>query len=406
MTPLDHNEDRVPDGTPTSRLWQLAALNAVASLFLLVSFARNGVDTTTAEGCVRQLLDFHVFWTAGALALEGVPLDAFNYEVLDARYNTCGEAWMPWLHPPPVMALMMPFGGMNLVPAWAFFNLMSLAALAVALRAFTRGITPVWLAMVLAPAYLPALMAGQFTLLWLAGLLGALAALRAERWVLAGVLIGCLTIKPPLGVLIPFALLAIGAWRTIFSAAATTIVLHGTFTILFGGTAYWTGLMRNYDDLSASAIAALGEVNAMASISSALSHLGVAENTAVQINLVVAALLCIVVFLTWRRLGAGSDAAAAVLTASIPLATPYLWHYDSAFLALTGLFLARHLDFRPGATMTVLIVACWFGAGLSLWVAASTLPISLTPILTVPPVLLLAFAASLYHSALTTKEGR
>ena len=400
------SEKTLGAGVHSTRAWQLAALNAVASLFLLISFARNGVDTTTAEGCVRQLLDFHVFWTAGALALEGTPLAAFDYAVLDARYNVCGEAWMPWLHPPPVMALMMPFGAFGLVPAWALFNLFSVVTLAIALRPFTQGISPVWLAMILAPAYLPAMMAGQFTLLWLAGLLGALAALRAERWVLAGVLIGCLTIKPPLGVLIPFALLAIGAWRTIIAATVTTIALHGVFTFVFGGLDYWTGLLANYDDLTASAVAALGEVNAMTSISSVLTHLGVSEDLAVQANLAVAAALALTVFITWRRFGPKSDIACAVLTASIPLATPYLWHYDSAFLALTGLFLARHLNFAPGPAMTLLIVACWFGAGFSLWIAASTLPVDLPPVLTVPPILLLAFAASLYHSAINPREGR
>jgi hypothetical protein len=144
----------------------------------------------------------------------------------------------------------------------------------------------------------------------------------------------------------------------------------------------------------------------MTSISSVLTHLGMREELAVQVNLAVAAALALTVFVTWWRLGPKSDIACAVLTASIPLATPYLWHYDSAFLALTGLFLARHLNFAPSPAMTALIVACWFGAGFSLWVAASTLPVDLPPVLTVPPILLLAFAASLYHSAINPKEGR
>lgn len=393
-------------GVSSARAWQLAVLNALASLYLLSSYAVNGVDTTTAEGCVRQLLDFHVFWNAGGLALEGTPLAAFDYSVLDARYNVCGEAWMPWLHPAPVMALMAPFALLPIVPAWIAFNLFSLALLGLALRGFTNGFSPIWLLLVLAPAHLPALLAGQFTVLWMAGLLFALLALRSERWLLAGVIIGCLTIKPPLGVLIPVALLSIGAWRTIFAAAATTIILHGVTLMLFGGPRYVTELLANYEDLTASAIAALSDVNAMTSFAAVFTRFGLSADAAVQANLAIAALAALAVFLTWRKLGPNSDAACAVLTASIPLATPYLWHYDTAFLALTALFLARHLDFAPGPLMTALLVALWFGAGFTIWLYASTVTDALSPIMTVPPLLLLAFAASLYHSALTKKEGR
>ena len=402
------NTNRHNEGTGQSgaRLWQLAGLNALACLFLLGSYALNGVDTTTAEGCVRQLLDFHVFWNAGGLALEGRPLDAFDYDILAARYNVCGEAWMPWLHPAPVMALMMPFALLPIVPAWIAFNLFSLALLGLALRGFTNGITPVWLLFLLAPAHLPALLAGQFTVLWLSGLLFALHALRQERWLLAGIIIGCLTIKPPLGVLIPVALLAIGAWGTILAAAVTTVLLHGATVMLFGGPPYVTDLVTNYEDLTVSAVAALNEIDAMTSLAAVFTRLGLHADAAVQANLAGAVIAAIAVFLTWRKLGPKSDVACAMLTACIPLATPYLWHYDTAFLALTALFLARHLNFVPGPLMTALLVAFWFGAGFTIWLYASNLTEALTPIMTVPPLLLLAFATSLTHSASAMKEGR
>jgi hypothetical protein len=395
---LSGTEGHIPGAaTHSARAWQLAGVNAAATLYMLFAFAWGGADTTTAEGCVAQLLDFHVFWNAGGLALEGTPMAAFDYDTLLARYNTCEYAWMPWLHPAPVMALMVPFAALPFVPALLAFDLLALAALGLALRYFTSGLTPAWLAFALAPAYLPALLAGQFTILWIAGLLAALAALRRERWVLAGVLIGLLTIKPPLGVLIPVALLAIGAWRTIFAASATTVLLHGITTLAFGGSAYLGQLLTNYSMLTERAVASLGEVSAMTSLAAVFTRLGIPETGAVQLNLAVAAAVAVVMFFVWRRLGVKSDAAVALLTASIPLATPYLWHYDSAFLAITAFFLARHLNFAPGPAMTALLVLFWFGAGLSLWVVATTLTEALTPILTVPPLLLLAFAASLTH---------
>ena len=398
-------DDRQSPGLTGARAWQLAGLNAAASLFLLVAFALTGIGTVTPEGCTRQIIDFHVFWSAAGLALEGTPLAVFDQEVLRARFNACDDGWLPWLHPAPALALMTPFGLLALVPAWLAFNAVSLAALGLALRPFTGGISPLWLALLLAPALLPALLAGQFTTLWLAGLLGALAALRGGRTLLAGVLIGCLTLKPTLGLLIPFALLAIGAWRTVAAATLTTLVVQGGATLLYG-VAYWTRLLETYTAHGLNAVSDLGSVATMTSLAAFLALLGVSSELAVQVNLAASVLLAACVFFVWTRHGQPTDAAAALLCSAIPLATPYLWHYDSAFLALTSLFLLRHLAFAPGPAIGALLVLFWLGAGLSLWLAASTVTDALPPILTVPPLLLLAFAVALAHSLAIPKERR
>src|SRR5207253_7794896 len=51
---------------------------------------------------------------------------------------------------------------------------------------------------------------------------------------LAGILFGLLTYKPHLGLVLPFALLALGAWRAIFAGTVTAIVLVGTSVAVFG----------------------------------------------------------------------------------------------------------------------------------------------------------------------------
>ena len=55
-----------------------------------------------------------------------------------------------------------------------------------------------------------------------------------RRPVLAGILFGLLTFKPHLGVLIPFALLVLGAWRVIAVAAVTTLLLVAGSVAVFG----------------------------------------------------------------------------------------------------------------------------------------------------------------------------
>ncbi|MEO0916165.1 MAG: glycosyltransferase family 87 protein, partial [Pseudomonadota bacterium] len=328
----------------SSRLWQLAALNALASLFLLASFARNGIGTPTVGGCTAQIIDFHVFWSAARLALEGTPLSAFNQDALNSVVNACDAGWLPWLHPPAGLLLVTPFGMLALVPAWLAFTAASLLLLFLALRPFVPHGAGV-LALIFAPALLPALLAGQFTTLWLAGLLAALWALRNDRWMIAGFCIAGLTLKPTLGLMIPFALLGVGAWRVIVVATLSTIAIHGLATLVYGFD-YWSLLIEVYGLHSLNGIRELGARDTMTSLAAALAGVGVPGDWAVRVNLMVAVGLALLVCLTWRRLGP-SDVSAALLTSSIPLATPYLWHYDSAFLALTALFLARHHGFAP-----------------------------------------------------------
>ncbi len=396
-------EPKAAVAPPSTRLWQLAALNAVASVFLLVSFGLTGIGQVTEAGCTTQILDFHVFWSAGRLAADGMAQAALDPAVLNAGFNACTADWMPWLHPPPALAFMTPFGLLPLVPAWFAFNAVALTALGTALVPFAPS--PWLLAVVLAPAFLPALLAGQFTLLWIAGFLAALHALRTERWVWAGVLIACLTLKPTLGLLIPVALLAMGAWRTIFAASVSTILLHGLAT-MFYGAAYWPKLLALYQTLGDTAAGNPGALTTMTSVTAFLSRLGMSPDTGLLVNLALALVLAAVVFVVWRRLGVRSDAAVAVLAAAIPLASPYLWHYDSAFLVITALFLLRQTGFRPGGMTAVLCLLFWMGAGLSVWLNATTITTALPPLLVVPPLFGLAFAASLYHSIAGEKEGR
>ena len=88
-------------------------------------------------------------------------------------------------------------------------------------------------AFVLAPVLWVNLVFGQMGLLLAVLFAGALRAL-PTRPVLAGVLIGVLTIKPQLGILLALFLLATGSWRAMLVAAATALALIGLSVVAFG----------------------------------------------------------------------------------------------------------------------------------------------------------------------------
>src|SRR5262249_47433894 len=89
----------------------------------------------------------------------------------------------------------------------------------------------------ISPAALLCFMSGQSSLLTTAALLTVFASLD-RRPILAGVLIGLLTVKPQLVILFPFALVASGRWRVFFSAAVTALALVAA-SIAIGGIAGW-----------------------------------------------------------------------------------------------------------------------------------------------------------------------
>jgi hypothetical protein len=89
------------------------------------------------------------------------------------------------------------------------------------------------LAVMCAPAAIFALMSGQLSFVATAALLGAFILLD-RRPLLAGVLIGCLTIKPHLGILLPLMLVASSRWHVFAAATVTALGIVGVSVALFG----------------------------------------------------------------------------------------------------------------------------------------------------------------------------
>ncbi|NJS38717.1 MAG: DUF2029 domain-containing protein [Rhodobacteraceae bacterium] len=235
---------------------------------------------------------------------------------------------------------------------------MSLAA-----RPFVAGVKPVWAAMALAPAYLPALVIGQNSMIWLAVLMAALAAMRSGKAVLAGVLIGCLTLKPQLGVLIPFALLASGQWRTIFAALGTTFVLAMVPTLIVG-LEYWPLLSSNTTEHASRMIELVSELYLTVGPFAFLAQLGLPAATGLSVQWGVMAVAALSVFLFWRSDRISFDAKVGLLMTAILLSAPYLWYYEAAMMAAIGLFLVRAGILTTRWPHLVLVTLLWIGAGL------------------------------------------
>jgi arabinofuranan 3-O-arabinosyltransferase len=163
------------------------------------------------------------------------------------------------------------------------------------------------------------------------------------RPVLAGIFLALLTFKPQFGVLLPFALLTGGYWRS--------LVVAGLLTLLWVGIGYglapeaFTSFLHY---LPETARAVLGEGTAgwrkLQSVYAAVRLLG-GGNTlgwAAQITTAISAAGCCAWL--WRR-PLPFALKAAALSASVLLATPYVYFYDLPVLGVALAFLLRHRAF-------------------------------------------------------------
>lgn len=179
--------------------------------------------------------DFLNFWMYGRAAVSANPGHFYNQQVYVRalfellRINYAGQNWS---YPPSIMLFAAPFGQLGYFPALLCWTSLSLLIFVLVARCHLSDRRLV-VALTLSPAAAFCLRSGQSSFLTAAALITIVAWLD-RRPLLAGILIGCLTLKPQLGILFPFMLAASSRWRVFFSAAATAIGLASLTAILFG----------------------------------------------------------------------------------------------------------------------------------------------------------------------------
>lgn len=383
----------------TPRAKQMALINALGTLLVFAAIASQSYAPSAAR-CIYTEIDFQAFWGAARLALSGEPLAAFDPLMLQESYSYCtplSPEKKYWLYPAPALLLLTPIGVFPLFVAWMIFTTLSMLAFAIAVKPFCFANWRLYTFVVFTPALWFALTEGQLTLLWIAALLASLSLLRSDRPALAGVFIGLLTLKPTLGLLIPVALIANKNWRVIYYATVTTILLYSSTTLLYGSSYWplWIEMTSQHGQDMLRRMGFVGLTPPIASFSYFIARLGLDPVNAVKCTVVFTAVLACVVFAVWRKLGAKSDIAAATLVTAIPLATPYLWHYDAAFTVIAGLLLLRAHQGPITHWWWLFYAACWVGPGLAL---ANQLTFNieiLKPVWTVPPLLLAILLVSI-----------
>lgn len=306
-------------------------------------------------------LDFTTYWAAARLLLEGRALDAFDPAALHAAMalGPAEEGGALLWHYPAIWQLMLaPLGALPFSVAYILFCLVSWGAWA-AVTWRPASEVPGGVGFVVAgPAVLVALITGINSLLWCAGLVAAMTWAERARPARAGLVLGLLTIKPQLGLMVPLALAARARWAAIFWAAAAALALTGLGMAALGPehqrlVFVWFGKVAELVREGGA------HFDKMTSWYALLRLSGLGHGAALAVQGAASLAAAAAVFAVWRR-AAGFDLRMAALLVAVPLATPYAYHYELIFALPAALYLARD---GVGATWSgrLLLLALWLG---------------------------------------------
>jgi hypothetical protein len=317
--------------------------------------------------------DFLNYWTGGRLVLIGQVDIAYDF----VRYNTLLRDWfspeqslMFFSYPPNALLLFAPLGALPYLASLALFSLLGTAGfVAVALgRRPQRDDAKLLGALLLAPIVWDNLVFGQFGLVLAVLFVGALRAL-PTRPELAGVLMGALTIKPQLGLLLALALLVLGAWRAI-AAAVLTAALLAVSSIAILGMEPWHVYIEQILPAQWSFVTGMGDFFRYQMITpyAALWFLGVPVQIALALQAAISVLIAVTAYLALRSDASWPLKATVVAFGSL-LVVPYGLSYDLAipFAALVWYLIDGSPREEPAAiVLTRVLWALPFGVAIIL----------------------------------------
>jgi hypothetical protein len=285
-------------------------------------------------------IDFVTFWAAAKLAVSGQAASAYDIAAITKEQLTGVAAFdrqFTWVYPPTYFLLIAPLA----LFSYATAALIWMVSTLVLYCAGIHTILPRWSVVLVAaasPFALWSFLTGQNGFLTAALIAGVLALLD-RRPVVAGILLGFLTVKPQLGIVFPVIVILTGRWR-VFTAAAVTALLLALLSYLLFGADAWSAFFAALPN-QAAAVLDRGEVvfRKQQSVHALVRLLGGGDTLAWSVHAVLAlAALGFTAWLWMQRIDDRLKAAALATTAL--LATPYLFSYDLPILSVPVAFLA------------------------------------------------------------------
>jgi len=337
-----------------------AALMAFA---FILNTAKMVIDVNAPDFAGEAVkIDFTAFWAGARLAVEGRAIAAFDPNVLReamAVQPSSEPGDLLWLYPPFWHMVVTPLGYLPFSAAYIVYSLVGLTLYCLVMMPLAKPL-PGGIGLVLAgPAVLIILTLGNNSLYLTAGLAAVIATLGRGQAMLAGAILALMTVKPQLGLMIPFALAFGGYWRTILWAMiGTAIVLVLSTSVM--GLDYWRAFLQSTAFMSEAMRGDLVRFDRMMTWYAFARLTGAGHDIAYPIQLLVMLACAAAVSWVWSRRGATLDLKAAALCTAAPMATPYAFHYEMTLALVAAMFLARD-GFGASRGEKLLLLALWLG---------------------------------------------
>jgi Glycosyltransferase family 87 len=256
----DSSEYRIAGGLTRISGW--LTIRRIRSHAILLAFGLWGVclvDFATPGTLDRagniKFQDFLQFYISARLIREHRTAELFNQQVADHELHAIvgqpTSARLPTVYGPQVGLLFVPFARLSFLNAARTWIALSLLLYGACIYALWRccptlrdHFARVMITAIAFPPLFHFLVRGQISVLLLALLTAAFLAFRVGRPLLAGVVLGCLVLKPQFLVGIPAVLLLARAWKPLVGVLASALAQLVLTRLYFGSE-----VMHAYSDM-------------------------------------------------------------------------------------------------------------------------------------------------------------
>lgn len=306
--------------------------------------------------------DFINYWTASILNSDDRILDIFDYQKFhQAQTALLGHEYQlrVWSYPPYFLFYLIPLSWLPYQSAYILWNIVTFGMFTATLWWHgIRGSSIILL--LLAPATFVNILTGQNGFLSGALFIGGLLCLRKYP-LIAGMLLGFLSYKPHLGILLPVVLLAMRQWKPLISAGITILSLALTSLLLHGPEVwhlYFTVTTNNNTAILESGTGFLMYMMPTVFMSGRILDFDIGMIYRLQFIMLVG----VMIGTYWGvRHTAIPELRIALVSVAIFLASPYAHNYDMTILSAAIIMIISHADshgFLSGEP--VLLGLSWF----------------------------------------------
>jgi arabinofuranan 3-O-arabinosyltransferase len=286
--------------------------------------------------------DFVNIWSAGGLVRAGNPAGVYDWTThKQAEVAALGAdfpTYFGWPYPPPILFVaallaLLPYG-----VAFVAWTAVTLPLYAAVVRRIVGDNFGLFLACAF-PGALWNFAVGQNGFVT-AALIGGTLLTLDRRPLIAGCCLGLLTYKPHFGILFPLVLAVTGRWTVFTTAGVAGLAVAGLSVAAFGVDS-WIAFVRSLSmTADATLNAGLTEWYKLQSLYGLARFAGLNGTAAWALQGALIALCATSLCLLWRSRAADELKAAALAVGAL-LATPYIYVYDLAALAIPVAFLVR-----------------------------------------------------------------